>query len=150
MFWIVIGIGIYVISVHIVLVAIIKYYLDSDPEIRVWVEKHAESISAAKNPEKSDLMEGASGPLKDKLEAIIPTLQVVVIIVLVMIPIAIGMLTGYFSGTIAEGAASMGLSAVLLLLLNGEALPAVLGGPINASLGAMGAFLGYQLRQRRR
>ena len=53
----------------------------------------------------------------------------------------VGAVIGYFTRNILEGAAAMGLSAVLIPLLNNAALFAVFWGPVNAGLGALGAYL---------
>lgn len=141
-FWIMLGIGIHVVSIHFGVFAIIKYFIEPDPELKTRLEQAIESAGlTGGDPAEIDIAKGAS----DATVAKISTIRTLVITLLVVVPLVIGLVIGFFTGNILDGAASMGLSAVLIPLLNNAALAAVLWGPLNAGLGAAGAFLGFRL-----
>jgi hypothetical protein len=139
-FWIVLGIAIHVAGVHLGLFAILKFLVEPDAELKEALE---EKLAAA----KSDIKEGAPTlvTLSEPLESKINTIRWTLIFLLVIIPLLIGLSAGFFTGTILDGAAAMGLSAVLIPLLNGAAEFAIVWGPANALVGALGAYLGVRL-----
>jgi hypothetical protein len=138
------GIGIHVICIHFGVFAVIKYLIEPDPELKARLEQAIESSQLSENTVEMDISAGASDGLKSKLS----TIRLLVITLLVLVPIGIGLVIGFFTGNILEGAASMGLSAVLIPLLNNAAVYAVFWGPVNSVLGALGAFMGYRLGAR--
>jgi hypothetical protein len=142
-FWIVLGIAIHVAGVHLGVFSIIKFLVEPDPEVKATIEQ---TLAAARSgsAEQAALLENAKEPLKSKLQ----TIRGLLIFLLAAVPILIGVSAGFFSGAILDGAAAMGLSAVLIPLLNGAAEFAIIWGPANAALGALGAFLGVQLAHR--
>ena len=144
-FWIVLGIAIHVTGIHLGVFSIIKFLVEPDAEVKATIEK---TLEAAKNNsvQQAALLENAAEPLKSKLQ----TIRSILIFLLAVVPILIGMSAGFFARTILDGAASMGLSAVLIPLLNGAAEYAIVWGPINAMLGAIGAFIGVNLARRLR
>lgn len=142
-FWIMLGIGIHVVSIHFGVFVIIKYLIEPDPELKARLEQTIESVNVSGDGEEVDIAAGASEEVKDKLS----TIRFLVITLILFVPLLIGLLIGFFSKGILEGAASMGLSAVLIPLLNNAAVYAVFWGPLNSGLGALGAFLGYRLGQ---
>ena len=143
-FWIVLGIAIHVAGVHIGVFSIIKFLVEPDAQVKAAIEKTLEAAKDNNSLEQTSIIENASEPLKSKLN----TIRGVLIFLLAVVPVLIGMSTGFFSRTILDGAASMGLSAVLIPLLNGAVEFAIIWGPINASLGALGAYLGVTLARR--
>ncbi len=144
MFWIILGIGLHVVSVHLGVFGIIKYLIDPDPELKGRLEQTLEEAQRGGNAEAIDIAEGASEAVKSKLS----TIRFFIVLLLVFMPILIGMIIGFYADCILEGAASMGVSAVLIPLLSNAAEYAVFWGPVNAGFGALGAFLGYHLRRR--
>ncbi len=142
-FWIVLGIAIHVAGVHIGVFSILKFLVEPDSQVKATIEK---SLLAAKENsiETAAILENAPEPLKTKLQ----TIRWILLFILAVVPVLIGMSAGFFSRTVLDGAASMGLSAVLIPLLSGAPEYAIIWGPVNATLGAIGAFLGVRLARR--
>ncbi len=144
-FWIFLGIAVHVFSIHLGVFAIVKLFIEPDPAMKTTIEK---TIEAAKNGgvEKTAILESLPPDTQSRLSMI----RTILISLLIVIPLLIGGVTGYFARSILEGAASMGLSAVLIPVLNGAAEFAIVWGPINAGMGALGAYAGYRLAIRLR
>lgn len=139
-FWIVLGIAIHVAGVHLGVFSIIKFLVEPDAELKETIEQ---TLAAAKSgtATQESILKNLNEPLKSKLS----TIRWMLIVILAVVPILIGLFAGFFTGTILDGAAAMGLSAVLIPLLNGAAEFAIIWGPVNAALGALGAFLGIRI-----
>lgn len=144
-FWIFLGIAIHVVSIHLGVFSIIKVFIEPDPQLKTTIEQ---TLAAAKegDTEKASILDNLPETMKSKLSAI----RWILILLLLAAPFFIGAATGYFARTVLEGAASMGLSAVLIPVLNGAAEFAILWGPINAGIGALGAYVGYKASLRLR
>ncbi len=139
-FWIFFGIAVHVVFIQLSVLSVTKFFIEPDQELKSTIER---TLEAAKNgsAEKASILDSLPEHVKSKLLSI----RTLLILILVSAPLLIGGVTGFFSHTVLEGAASMGLSAVLLPVLNGSAELAILWGPINAGLGALGAYLGCRL-----
>ena len=142
-FWIVLGIAIHVAGVHLGVFSIIKFLVEPDTELKETIEK---TLAAAKAGDESQvsILDSLDEPLKAKIS----TIRWALIFLLAIVPVLIGMSAGFFTGTVLDGAAAMGLSAVLIPLLNGAAEFAIFWGPANAALGALGAYLGIRIASR--
>jgi hypothetical protein len=142
-FWIFLGIAIHVVSIHLGVFSIIKVFIEPDPALKATIEKTLE-IAKTGDAEKAAVLDNLPKETKSKLS----TIRTILISLLIIVPLLIGAATGFFCRSILEGAASMGLSAVLIPVLNGAAEFAILWGPINAGIGALGAYAGYRLAVR--
>jgi hypothetical protein len=142
-FWIVLGIAVHVAGVHIGVFSILKFLVEPDAEVKATIEK---TLLAAKENALEDtaILENAPEPLRSKLQ----TIRGILLFILAVVPVLIGLSAGFFSRTVLDGAASMGLSAVLIPLLSGAPEYAIIWGPINAALGALGAVMGVGLARR--
>ena len=142
-FWIFLGIAVHVVFIHLGVFSIIKVFIEPDPQLKTTIEKTLEAAQSG-DAEKVAFLENLPSDVQSKLSSI----RAILIFLLLAAPLLIGAATGYFSGSVLEGAASMGLSAVLIPVLNGAAEFAILWGPVNAGLGALGAYIGYRLARR--
>ncbi len=144
-FWIFLGIALHVVSIHLGVFSIIKVFIEPDPQLKSTIEQTLEAAKSG-DAEKASILE----KLPDEIKSKILNIQVILISMLLLAPLLIGVATGFFSGSVLEGAASMGLSAVLISVLNGAAKVALFVGPVNAGIGALGAYLGFRLARRLR
>ena len=142
-FWIFLGIAIHVVSIHLGVFSIIKVFIEPDPQLKATIEKTLEAAKEG-DAEKASVIDNLPEAVKSKLSAI----RWVLILLLLAAPLLIGAATGFFSRAVLEAAASMGLSAVLIPVLNGAAEFAILWGPVNAGIGALGGYIGYKLAER--
>ncbi len=68
-------------------------------------------------------------------------------LVVILAPVLIGLLVGFFSGGIREGAVSLGAGTLILLFMAGQYDPIILviSSLLIGGLGTLGAFTGYKL-----
>jgi Na+/melibiose symporter-like transporter len=140
-FWIFLGIAVHVVCVHLgVYLFIIKVFIEPDAQMTTVLEGIIEAAKTG-DAEKATFLESLPPSVQSKLSSI----RLVLIFLLSVVPLMIGAIIGYFSRAVLEGAASMGLSAVLIPVFNNVAGFAILWGPLNAGIGALGAYIGCKL-----
>lgn len=136
-FWIVIGIAIHIVIVNVGTFSIIKLFIEPHPELKSRLEQAREAANASEAISDPKILEDATDEARSKMN----TVLVLFVLLIGLTPILLGAAIGFHTGRILEVAAAMGLSAVLIPLLDNAAAFAVIWGPVNAGLGALGAFL---------
>jgi hypothetical protein len=141
--WIVIGLLLYLIAMSLGEKAILIWIISPDPELKTLVEELSARASAGEEFNEEEL--------EQRRDVFLSKTELLVFIVLLGLgaPLFIGLIIGMFSGGVREGAIAMGLSVFVVLVLAGQFYPALLAGPINAGLGAAGAWGGCLLRRRK-
>lgn len=142
-FWIFLGIAVHVVSIHLGVFSIVKVFIEPDSQMTTAIEKTIEAARSG-DAEKINVLENLPPSVQSKLSSI----RLILIFLLSVAPLLIGAVIGFFSQAVLEGAASMGLSAVLIPILNNAAEFAILWGPVNAGIGALGAYIGCKLAVR--
>ena len=138
--WIVLGITFHLTIITVGELIIQKYVIAAEPDLKVMYER----IIASKDPQS--IGEGAIRDFRTRLFQQVP---VVALLLLILIsPLLIGAVVGFFSGGVLEGAAAMGISAVIYFFVQNLLAPTLVAGPLFAGLGAAGAYGGVVLRRK--
>jgi hypothetical protein len=136
-FWIVLGIALHVMIIQAGTFSIIKFFIEPHPELKDRLEQVREAASAGDGMADAKILEETTDEVRSKMN----TVLMLFLLLIGLTPILLGAAIGFYTGRILEVAAAMGLSAVLIPLLDNAAAFAVVWGPVNAGLGALGAFL---------
>lgn len=141
--WMLVGIFLYGVAMVVGEFMIVKWIVAPDPELSSMLEE----IQSVAQTTTTDLDDKE----RDKYRQVLASKSSFVLslaLLALLPPLLAGAVVGYFSERILEGAASMGLAVVLYFLGTGQAVLALVTGPINAGLGAAGSYFGGLLRQR--
>ncbi len=142
--WIIIGSLLYLAAMGTGEALVLKLVIEADPELYAAYEEISELASTQKEIPEHD---------KERLRTVfvssVPLWGSITAMILLS-GLLVGAIVGIFSRGILEGAAVMGLGAVVMLVMEGEPVVAIIAGPFNAGLGALGAFVGRLLYQRAR
>ncbi|MCP4604912.1 MAG: hypothetical protein GY847_31055 [Proteobacteria bacterium] len=139
--WIVIGLFLYLAAMGVGEALILKWVVAPNSELRSVIEES----TTVKDPES------LSYEAKERMRSLLfsnTTFIASSLFLILMAPLLIGAIIGFFSGSILEGAAAMGIAAVLVFLNASHPAWALVAGPLNAGLGAAGAFGGLLLQHR--
>ncbi len=131
--WMLIGMFLYFGAMWVGTFSVEKWIMAPDPQLR----SMAERMAMTQNP---DVL---SDEEKEKMRSLLFSNNSFVFIVLLLFfgtPILIGGIVGRYAPGILEGAASMGISAVIFFINENQAAAALIAGPLMAGLGAVGAW----------
>ncbi len=145
-FWIVLGIAIHIVIINVGTFSIIKFFIEPHPELRSRLEQAREAANASDAMSNPSMLDDTTDEVRSKMN----TVLVLFVLLIGLTPILLGAAIGFYTGRILEVAAAMGLSAVLIPLLDNATAFAVIWGPVNAGLGALGAFLAIGVLRRYR
>ena len=118
--------------------AFARFVIAGDPELKAVVEE----LMEMQDPE------ALSDVQKEQYKARIfsDPRFILFVVAIILAPLFIGLFLGFFSVGILDGAASMGISTIIYCFLINKLAVVFIIGPINAGLGAAGAWGGYLLR----
>lgn len=139
--WIVIGILLYMAVVAVGEMVVIKWIVAPDPELKAAVEE----LNAQKD--SNSMSEERRAEIKAMVFGNVKFVAATVLLLLIS-PVLIGCVVGFFSKGILEGAAAMGLAAVFALFQAGQPAIALIAGPVYAGLGVLGALGGRVIFRR--
>ncbi len=138
--WILIGIFLHFMTLPIAEFAFAKFVIAGDPELKAVVEE----LMEVKDPAALSDVEK-----KQYQTRIFTDARFVFFVVSILLaPLFIGLFIGFFSKGILDGAAAMGISSIIYCFLINKIGVAFIAGPLNAGLGAAGAWGGYLLRNK--
>jgi ribosomal protein L40E len=137
---ILIGIAMHLSTVFIGEFIIQKYIIAADPEMKVMYQR----LVTTTDPNAFDEKEIQA--FRTRLFASGTFLWLFLLIL--VSPLAIGAVVGFFSQGVLDGAAALGFSTVVYCFLQNLILAALVAGPLMAGLGAVGAYGGILVRQR--